>query len=216
MTRPPRPDVGAKLEHPRLAEDRGPDARAACVVHEDRHLEPAGFLGDLEETLPRQQLVRDGESREHEQVRTFDRTAVAEVPAGERNAAHDGRVRVARGDSDDRRARRHEDLHRGDRSGRHPIRNEHVVASGNAPEVLQREFGQPLAHERGREIVVEDRRVHVADVERTLEAREVEQRPVAVTALDDPPGGAELRDVVARVAQDLAALVGNHARWVMP
>jgi hypothetical protein len=61
--------------------------------------------------------------------------------------------------------------------------------------VVERKLRQPVADERRREVVVEQVVVRAVEPKRALESSEVEERAVALSALDDAPRGAELRDV---------------------
>ena len=130
---------------------------------------------------------------------------VHERPAGKLDRALHGRVAVAGREAHYRLAGLDEHLHRSNEPRGRPVRDEDVVATRHAAEMLEPELGEPLAVERRGELVVE--RCALRQRERANQAREVEERPFRVPAGHDPPGDAQLRDVVGGRAEDLPALV---------
>jgi hypothetical protein len=217
LVEPGRAGVGAELERLRLAEHRRPDACAPRVVHEQPHVDPPRLGHDLLELLQRERLVRDRQPRQHDERgvalelrrELLVAACVHELPAGEADRTHDDRVRVARRHAEHGVARPHEDLHRRDDGRREPVRDEDVVSPGLAPEVVECELREAVAPEGGSKVVVEQRPVHVADRERALEPREVEQRVLAAALLHDSPRRAELRDVRIGVREERATFVGQ-------
>ena len=79
--------------------------------------------------------------------------------------------------------------------------------------MLERTFAKPLTDERRRELVVQQARLDLRKVERSVEPREVDDRqPRVATGANDTPRLAQLRVVVPRVTDNRAALVGQPIR----
>lgn len=132
---------------------------------------------------------------------------LGQAPAGEADGPNDRGMAVARRHAEDRAPGLHQRLHCNEDRGGQPVRDENVVPVGRPAEVLERESPEPLAVVRGRELVVEERRICVARNERALEPGEVVEPPGPVTLLDDGSGAFELRVVVCSRPEDVAARV---------
>ena len=136
--------VHAQLERPRVPEDRGADARAACVVDEHRDPALARRGRNRLHLVERERVVRDREAREDDRVGAVDVAAVVELAAGPAHRPRHGRMRVAGRDTDDAPARRDEHLHRRKNRGRQSVRDEDVVALAVAAEMIERELAKAL------------------------------------------------------------------------
>ena len=163
---------------------------------------------------PGKQLVRHRQAREHherwlalarELLGKFLRPAgVDESPTCCAHGAHDRRVAVTGRDSQHGAARGDQHLHRHVDRRREPVRKQDVVAAGNAAQVLERELLEPPPVNGGCELVVEERRVGLAERQRPLEAREVVEPAGPMMLLHQLPRPPELAVVVRRAAEDPA------------
>ncbi|MCH7865569.1 MAG: hypothetical protein IIC56_10215 [Proteobacteria bacterium] len=222
---PRRAHIDPEFQHLRLLEHRRADPGPAGVIDQHPGAGGVGEVDDFLHFLDTQNLVTHRQTGHRHQgdvgvfaERFLERgqpQGVDETGPRGLGPANDARVAAGRRDPDHRIARPGQNPRRRHHGGGLAVEDHDSVPGRVAAEMVEGQLVQALAHQRRRQLVVQEAQVLGRSLETPLKARQVVDgvKPAIIgAAFDVPPGVAQFRVIVLAVPDEFPMGIGQARR----